>query len=80
MYCAFAGHKKSIQNFGRKFKGNNPLEGPVHGTTTMDLRSCTVHVDNIKFFICPTNAYNSYKTVTLLTHNRTEYNMQPQHR
>ena len=22
-----------------------------------------MHVDSIKFFICPTNAYNSYKTV-----------------
>jgi len=25
------------------------------------LRSCTVRVDNIEFFICPTNAHNSYK-------------------
>jgi len=43
----------------------------------MDLRSFTVHVDNIKFFICPTNAHNSYKIVTLLL---TEHNMQPQYR
>ena len=26
-----------------------------------DLCSCTVHVDNIEFFICPNNAHNSYK-------------------
>jgi len=31
-----------------------------------NLRSCTVHVDNIKFFICPTNARNSYKIVKQL--------------
>jgi len=30
------------------------------------LRCCTVHIDNIKFFICPTNAGNSYKIVKLL--------------
>ena len=30
-----------------------------------DLRGCAVHVDNIKSFICPTNAHNSYKTVKL---------------
>jgi len=30
------------------------------------LRSFTVHVDNMKFFICPTNAHKSYKIVKLL--------------
>ena len=28
-----------------------------------NLRSCTVHIGNIKFFICPTNAHISYKIV-----------------
>ena len=31
-----------------------------------NLRSYTVHFDNIKFFICPTNAHNSFKTFKLL--------------
>ena len=31
-----------------------------------DLHSCTVHVDNIKFFVCPTNAHISYKIVKFL--------------
>ena len=31
-----------------------------------NLRSCTVRVDNIKCFICPTNAHNSYKIFKLL--------------
>ena len=31
-----------------------------------NLRNCIVHVDNIKFFICPTNAHNSYKIVKQL--------------
>ena len=31
-----------------------------------DLRSCSVHVENIKFFICPTNAHNYYKIVKQL--------------
>ena len=35
-------------------------------TYTCYLRRCTVHVDNIKFFICSTNAHNSYKIVKLL--------------
>jgi len=30
------------------------------------LCSCTMHVDNIKSYICPTNAHNSYKVVKLL--------------
>ena len=30
------------------------------------LCSCSVHVDNSKFFICPTNANNSYKIVKML--------------
>ena len=30
------------------------------------LRSCTVRVDNIMFFICPTNVHNSYKIVKQL--------------
>jgi len=35
-------------------------------TSFSHLCSCTVHVDNIKFFICSTNTHNSYKTVKLL--------------
>jgi len=31
-----------------------------------DLRSFTVHVDNIKCFICPTNAHDYYKIVKML--------------
>ena len=31
-----------------------------------NFRSCTVHVDSITFFICPTNAHNSYKIVKQL--------------
>jgi len=38
-------------------------------TYLTNLRSCTVHVDNIKFFICPTNAHNSYKIVKQLKIN-----------
>ena len=34
--------------------------------SSKNLRSCTVHVDNINFFIWSTNAYNSYKTVKQL--------------
>jgi len=30
------------------------------------LRSCTVHVVNIEFFICSTIAHNSYKIIKLL--------------
>jgi len=76
----------------RKLGGrlNTFLFVTLQTTDVFNLRSCTVHVDNIKFFICPTNSHNSYKIVKLLksfhsaqftihTHNRTEQNMQPQY-
>ena len=31
-----------------------------------NLRGCTVHVDNIKFFICPTNAHINYSKIVEL--------------
>jgi len=34
--------------------------------TFLNPHGCTVHFDNIKFFICPTNAHTNYfKTVKL---------------
>jgi len=32
----------------------------------IDLQGCTVHVDNIKFFICPTNAHTNYSKIVEL--------------
>ena len=37
-----------------------------HQNTLRNLRSCTVHVANIKFFVCPANAHSSYKINKLL--------------
>jgi len=44
-----------------KFSTTDPNEIPGDFS-----RSCTVHVANIKFFVCPTNVHNSYEMVKLL--------------
>ena len=37
--------------------------GGDDGNSCMNLHGCTVHFDNIKYFICPTNAYTNYSKI-----------------
>ena len=37
-----------------------------HAGDSLNLHSCTVHVDSIKSFICPTNATNYHEIVKQL--------------
>ena len=39
---------------------------PKENNTFPNLRTCTMHINDIKFFISSTNAHNSYKIVKLL--------------
>jgi len=39
-------------------RGSNRM--PLEYKSCYFLHGCTVHVDNIKFFICPTNAHTDY--------------------
>jgi len=53
-----------MEYFSGRWKGLSQSYDEI--TYLTNLHSCIVHVDNFKFFICPTNEQNSYKIVKLL--------------